>query len=93
MEEGKTVRSAVLYTKFLPNEKHRFAVSVPKKIVKTAVGRHLLKRKIISSISNNWNNFPPADYIVFATEQVIGSQGKVMDEIINDLSRKVASQN
>ena len=93
MDSGKTVRSAILYTKFLPNEKHRFAVSIPKKIVKSAVNRHLIKRRIISSISNNWESFPPADYIVFATEQVVGSQGSVLDQIVKDLSEKVASQN
>ena len=93
METGKTVRSAILHTKFLPNEKHRFAISVPKKVVKSAVNRHLLKRRIISSISNNWEIFPPADYIIFATDKVVGSQGSVLDQIIKDLAEKVASQN
>ncbi|MDA8611254.1 ribonuclease P protein component [Candidatus Pacebacteria bacterium] len=93
IENGKTVRSAVLYTKLLPNKIHRFSVVVPKKVVKSAVRRNLLKRKIVASISNNWENFVPADYIIFATEQVIGSNGVVLDNIIKDLAEKVASQN
>lgn len=92
IKEGKTVRSNVLYLKFLPNEILRFAVVIPKKIVKSAVHRHLLKRRIMASLENNKESFPVADYLIFITEQMLGNRGTVLDSIIKDLALKVASQ-
>lgn len=92
IKNGKTIHSSLLYTKFLPNKKQRFAVSVPKKIVKTAVGRHFLKRRIMCSVYNNKNKFPFADYIIFVKPQFVGTQKIEFDKIIEELAKKVASQ-
>ena len=93
IENGKNVRSSVIFTKFLPNKDNsRFAVSVPKKVIKGAIERHLLKRRIMASLRRKKDVFPNGDYIVFATEHIIGSRGAVLDTIIEDLAGKVASE-
>lgn len=88
---GNTIRSTALYIKFIPGEQKRFAVVVPKKLEKGAVGRHLLKRRIAASLKKHTDLFPNADYIVFASEGIKGAQGATLDVIIQELAAKVAS--
>ena len=50
-QKGKTIRTPKLSLVFAPNKKQRYAVVVSKKVLKTAVGRNLIRRRLYESIS------------------------------------------
>lgn len=90
MKNGRTVRSSVLYTRFEPNTTKRFAVAVPKKVEKSAVKRHFLKRRIMEALREESVHFPVADYIVFVTEEIKGSSPEIIHSVLADLGKRVA---
>jgi len=47
----------------------RFAVVVSKKVAKSSVGRHLLKRRLFSCIRNNYSTFGNRDYVFFLKKE------------------------
>lgn len=51
-KNGKTIRTASLSLVFAPNSRHhqRFAVVVSKKVLKTAVGRNRIRRRVYEAI-------------------------------------------
>lgn len=97
IKEGKTARTEVVYIKFLSkntknkdSEEPRFAVSVPKKLVKSAVKRHLIKRRMMVALGYNYDRFPKGgDYILFVTEKIMGAHGNVLDSIIKNVAKKI----
>ena len=58
---GISIFGNFLYAKVSKKETEKvgFAIIVPKKIEKTSVGRHLIKRKISSYIENNLSKINP----------------------------------
>ncbi|MBR3320158.1 ribonuclease P protein component [Candidatus Saccharibacteria bacterium] len=63
---GKTIRRPELSLTFCENErgKTRFAVVVSKKVLKTAVGRNRIRRRIYEAIRLDLDKFKkPRDYI------------------------------
>jgi len=90
MKNGRTVRSSVLYTRFEPNTIKRFAVSVPKKVEKSAVKRHFIKRRVMAAIREESVHFPSGDYIIFVTSEMKGSTLPVLKELLEDLGKRVA---
>jgi ribonuclease P protein component len=90
IEQGRTVRSNVLYTRFEQNTEKRFAVVIPKKLEKSAVKRHFFKRRIFASLAKVKDSFPDGDYIIFATPEVKGVAGQLLDTVLEDLGKKVA---
>lgn len=63
---GKTLRSPDLSLVFAENSrgKTRFAVVVSKKVLKSAVGRNRIRRRIYEAIRLNFDSFKqPRDYI------------------------------
>ncbi len=88
IKTGITVSGMFLYAKVSRNhaEKPGFAIVISKKIEKTSVGRHALKRKISASIEKNLLKIKPAQnkVIVFFPKK---NEKKISySEIENDVS-------
>lgn len=65
-KHGKTLRSPDLSLVFAENSrgKTRFAVVVSKKVLKSAVGRNRIRRRVYEAIRLNFDKFKqPRDYI------------------------------
>lgn len=62
IKNGMTISEAILYAKVSrkDSEKAGFAVVVSKKIEKTSVGRHAMKRKISAAIEENIKKMNPS---------------------------------
>jgi len=68
IKSSRVVRGDILYVRFLQSPvgiSPRFAIVIPKKIIKGSVKRHLLKRKISHILKSLENKFPVNDYIFF----------------------------
>ncbi len=89
---GKNINAGAFYLKVLNNETIRFAVVVPKKLLKSSVKRHFLKRSIFNAVKENKIHFPPADYIVFANKDVVEMNYDKISETIKNMAQKLASQ-
>jgi len=88
---GKVVRNDIAHLKFIPGEEKKFAVAVPKKIIKTAVMRHFAKRRIYNILQTKKDAFPNGSYIFFVTKELVGADKKVLESVILSLADKVAS--
>jgi len=67
MKTSRVVRSDVLYVRFSQaiSNTSRFAIVIPKKIIKGSVRRHIVKRKISHILKKFEDKFPAHDYIFF----------------------------
>lgn len=66
-KNGKPVRSQYLTVRSVrnPKRKHsRFAVVVSKKVMKSAVGRNRIRRRLYEIIRNNLDNISPGNDVV-----------------------------
>lgn len=59
-QKGKTIRTPVLSLVYLPNSRgfQRFGVVISKKILKSAVGRNRIRRRIYEAIRLELPNYP-----------------------------------
>lgn len=65
-QKGKTIRTPKFSLVFAPNQhgKQRFAVVISKKVIKSAVGRNRVRRRIYEAIRLNLTEIPESyDYI------------------------------
>lgn len=65
-QKGKTIRTPKFSLVFTPNQrgKQRFAVVISKKVIKSAVGRNRVRRRIYEAIRLNLTEIPESyDYI------------------------------
>ena len=70
--DGKTIRRPSLSLVFADNDrgKTRFAVVVSKKILRSAVGRNRIRRRIYEAIRLDFDKFKqPRDYIFFVNDR------------------------
>lgn len=91
VNSGKNLNFGAFYIKTLPNDITRFAVAVPKKVVKGAIKRHFMKRRLFMAIKNHINLFPAKDYIVFVNKEAEKMTFEEIDQKIKDIAQKVAS--
>ncbi|MFA7193658.1 MAG: ribonuclease P protein component [Candidatus Paceibacterota bacterium] len=89
MASGRNINAGGFYLKTLNNDSLRFAVAIPKKVVKSAIKRHLLKRRIFNIIKENKDLFPVADYIVFTNKEALDLNRVQMEEAIKIAAQKV----
>ena len=85
---GKTIRRPELSLIICDNSrgKTRFAVVVSKKVMRTAIGRNRIRRRIYEAIRLNLDRFKkPRDYIF-----IIYSKA-VMDQPFSDLQKTIRS--
>ncbi|MBO7664268.1 ribonuclease P protein component [Candidatus Saccharibacteria bacterium] len=88
-QKGKTVRTQKMSLTTLDNERGftRVAVVVSKKVLKTAVGRNRIRRRIYEAVRRNFEDLPKnRDYIfsVF-TKEVAVMPNKELEKILGDL--------
>jgi ribonuclease P protein component len=89
---GRNISAGAFYLKALKSDTLRFAVVIPKKMAKSAIKRHLLKRRVFNSIKENKTLFPSGDYIVFANKEVTEMDMSQITENIKNMAQKLASQ-
>lgn len=71
-QKGKTIRTTMMSLVFAPNTRgyRRFAVVISKKVLKTAVGRNRIRRRIYEAIRLELDHYPaPRDYIFVVYNQ------------------------
>lgn len=91
VKSGKNLSFGPFYLKFLPNPEVRFAVVVPKKAIKGAIKRHLLKRRVFNAIKDNKHLFSPSDYIIFVTKEVENLSFEQISVKIKEIANKFAT--
>lgn len=91
IKNGKNIGFGPFYLKTLPNQEARFAVAVPKKIVKGAIKRHFIKRRVFNALKTHKNLFPASDYVVFVNKEAIDLSNLEVSEKIKEIANKVAS--
>jgi ribonuclease P protein component len=72
--KGKTIYGKKLTLIFAPNTRNarRFAVVVSKKILKSAVGRNRIRRRVYEAIRSLLSQYPnPNDYIFIVTSKEV----------------------
>ena len=91
-QHGKTVRRPKMSLVFVPNKRGftRVAVVVSKKVLKTAVGRNRIRRRIYEALRVNFETMPKKmDYIfvVYAKdvkEMPFKELEKILGELVNE---------
>lgn len=91
IKSGKNIGFGPFYLKLLPNQEARFAVVVPKKIVKGAIKRHFIKRRVFNALKIYKNLFPSSDYVVFVNKEALDLSALEVSEKIKEIANKVAS--
>lgn len=87
---GKNISAGSFYFKALKSDKLRFAVVISKKVAKSAIKRHFIKRRVFNSIMKNKDQFPVSDYIVFANKDVLEMSKEQIEENIKNMAKKLA---
>lgn len=75
-QKGKTIRTPVFSLIYTPNTrgKRRIAVVVSKKVLKHAVGRNRIRRRVYEAIRLELANYPqPMDYIFVVYNQSVSN--------------------
>ena len=91
-QKGKTIRTPKFSLVFAPNQhgKQRFAVVISKKVIKSAVGRNRVRRRVYEAIRLNLAEIPESNDYIFI---VFSKDFKTMDFTeIEKLILKLAEQ-
>lgn len=91
-QKGKTIRTPKFSLVFAPNQhgKQRFAVVISKKVIKSAVGRNRVRRRVYEAIRLNLAEIPESNDYIFI---VFSKDFKTMDFTeIEKLVLKLAEQ-
>lgn len=85
LKKGRVEHGDFLYIRYLLKERGRkFSIVVPKKMVKSAVGRHFLRRKIISILKSVEEKFPEGYFIIFTKKDILNKESS---EILGDINK------
>lgn len=95
-QKGKTIRTALLSLVYAPNSRNRqrFGVVVSKKILKSAVGRNRIRRRIYEAIRLELPEFQtPQDclFVVF-NKSIINMPFRDLRRLIHDLLERSLSE-
>ena len=88
---GKNLGFGPFYLKTLPNTEARFAVAIPKKLIKGAIKRHFLKRRVFNALKSSKNLFPNGDFIIFANKEAIDMSFEDIKNKLEEIAKKVAT--
>lgn len=88
---GRNINAGGFYFKALSNDETRFSVVIPKKVLKSAIKRHFLKRKMYKFIKENKDLFPSSDYILFVNKDILNMNDEQILENIKNTAKKLAS--
>jgi ribonuclease P protein component len=86
---GRNINAGGFYIKFLSSEKARFAVVVSKKITKSAIKRHFIKRKVFNVLREIKQVFPVSDYIVFVGKESVDFDKEKWVEDLKNMAQKL----
>jgi ribonuclease P protein component len=80
IKQSKSLGSDFFNVKFSENNLNfpRFSVIVSKKVCKSSVGRHLLKRRFLSIIRDQFQVFVQKDYVFFLKKEATKENFKDM---------------
>ena len=88
-QKGKTVRSPKMSLTTLDNERGftRVAVVVSKKVLKTAVGRNRIRRRIYEAVRRNFEDLPEKHDYIFTvfSKDIKDMPYKDLEKILGDL--------
>ncbi len=91
-KHGRTIRSPLLSLVYAPNshKKTRFAVVVSKKVLKSAVGRNRIRRRVYEAIRPEIPNLKaPTDHIfLIHSKEIVTIAFDELSTSIKDLLRK-----
>lgn len=90
-QKGKTIRTPKLSLVFAPNQKghQRYAVVVSKKVLKTAVGRNRIRRRLYEAIRTNFNPQLKLDCIfVVYSKDFLKLEFTQIQALVQDLLQK-----
>lgn len=88
-QHGKTIRSQKISLVFVPNGRGftRIAVVVSKKVIKTAVGRNRIRRRVYEALRCNFDLIPKEmDYVfVVYSKDILNISFKNLEETLGKL--------
>ena len=88
-QKGKTIRSPKASLVFVENSRGftRVAVVISKKVIKTAVGRNRVRRRVYEALRNNFQYLPPkTDYVfVIFSKDVAMMPASELEKLLGDL--------
>ena len=91
-KNGKTIRESKISLVFAPNSrnKQRYAVVVSKKVLKSAVGRNRIRRRVYEAIRMELPKIEkPVDCIfIIYSKEILDMDFKVIQKIIRDLLKE-----
>lgn len=96
-QKGKTVRTSTLALVYTPNQRgyRRFAVVVSKKVLKSAVGRNRIRRRIYEAIRlESPHKLPPMDgiFVVYSDNFLTIPFNELRDTIHDLLVRSLTEE-
>lgn len=83
---GEVQRSSIGLVKSLPSNLPRFAVVVSKKILKGAVARNVVSRRVYNFLENNLDSYKDNDYIIVVSKSFVEASKEEQKELLNKLS-------
>lgn len=88
-QKGKTVRTSKMSVTVAPNTRNctRIAVVVSKKVLKTAVGRNRIRRRVYEALRTNFQHIPTQkDYIFTVFSKEVGTMPFAdLEKLLGDL--------
>ncbi len=96
-QKGKTIRTSLLSLVYAPNTRHhqRFGVVVSKKVMKSAVGRNRIRRRVYEAIRLELPEFTTDQdclFVVFS-KSVINLPFRELRRLIHDLLERSLIEN
>lgn len=90
---GNQVHSGNVYFSVLDNDldHSRFAIVVPKKVLRKAFDRHKLKRQVNHIMKDIEANLPSKDYIVFVKKGIVDISPKDIKDELTTLSGRIVA--
>ena len=90
IKQSKSLGGDFFNIKYLENNLDfpRFSVVVAKKVCKSSVGRHLLKRRFVSIIKSQIKAFSNKDYVFFIKKEAINKDFKETKTVFESFLNK-----
>jgi len=89
---GRSIHFPFFNIRFVKGGKNkRFAVAISKKIIKSSVGRHLLKRQIMNILKKEENCLPFGDFIFFVKKELILIDKKEFKSVLSESLKNICT--
>lgn len=89
---GRSVHFPFFNIRFVKNDTDkRFAVAISKKVIKSSVGRHLLKRQIMNLLKKEESELPSGHFIFFVKKELMMIDKKEFKSVLKDSLKNVCA--